>query len=375
MQRGQIKRVGKCWLLRYWEPVVKNGQVTKRRVAKKLATYSDQYRTESSVRPLVEAILAPINARTARPESTDTVAHFLEHVYLPHCAETLRPSTVKGYRDMWKLVEPHLGLMRLRDFRTSDADRVLRAAAISKARAHTTLRNVKSFLSGAFRFAKRTDAISENPVRDAVVPRGKPKADRSAYTLDETAAMLKVLPEPARTVVLVAALTGLRLSELKGLRWEDFTDDETVRIERAVWNGKVSETKTLTSKAAVPVVHFLAAALAEHKARGAGTGFVFQGATGQPLRIENLFRRCAPALAEAGIEWRGWHPFRYGVGTLLHSLGTPDKVIQSILRHANVATTMQFYVKPVPEASRAAMRKLESALGKRLGKQPQSTGT
>ncbi len=369
MQRGQIKRVGKCWLLRYWEPVVENGQVTKRRVAKKLATYSDQYRTEASVRPLVEAILAPINARTARPESTDTVAHFLEHVYLPHCAETLRPSTVKGYRDMWKLVEPHFGIMRLRDFRTSDADRVLRAVANSKARAHTTLRNVKSFLSGVFRFAKRTDAISENPVRDAVVPRGKPKGERPAYTLDEIAAMLKVLPEPARTVVVVAALTGLRLSELKGLRWEDFTDDETVKIERAVWNGKVSETKTLTSKAAVPVVPYLIAALEEHKARNSGTGYVFHGATGQPLRMENIFQRdMAPAVAKAGIEWRGWHPFRYGVGTLLHSLGTPDKVIQSILRHANVSTTLGFYVKPVAKESRAAMQKLERALGKTLGK-------
>lgn len=89
MQRGQIKRVGKCWLSRYWESVKdESGQVVKRRVAKKLVTYSDLYRTEASVRTLVEEILAPQNARTARPESTHTVAYFLENVYLPHCRET-----------------------------------------------------------------------------------------------------------------------------------------------------------------------------------------------------------------------------------------------------------------------------------------------
>lgn len=373
MQRGQIKRVGRCWLLRYWETVIdETGRAVKRRVARKLATYSDQYRTEASVRPLAEEILAPINARTARPESTQELAGFLEHIYLPHCRATLRPSTAKGYTDMLRLVRPHLAGIRLRDVRTSDIDRILRAVAGSRPRAHTTLRNVKSFLSGAFRFAKRSDAVSENPVRDAAVPRGRPKKDRPAYTLDEISTMLKALPEPGRTVVLVAALTGLRLSELKGLRWEDFNGDE-VMVERAVWNGKVSETKTLTSRAAVPVVPFLLKALEKHRARNSGAGFVFHGATGQPLRMENLYRRdMRPALEKAGIKWRGWHPFRYGVGTVLHSLGVDSKTIQMILRHADQATTMNLYVKPVADESRRAMRKLERALGRSLSRWAQS---
>jgi hypothetical protein len=67
MQRGQIKRIGKCWLLRYWESVKdESGKVVKRRVAKKIATLSDQYRTEASVRPLAHDILAPQNAKTAQ---------------------------------------------------------------------------------------------------------------------------------------------------------------------------------------------------------------------------------------------------------------------------------------------------------------------
>ena len=42
-------------------------------------------------------ILAPLNAKTARPESTDTVAHYIENVYLPYCKLNLRPSTYAGY--------------------------------------------------------------------------------------------------------------------------------------------------------------------------------------------------------------------------------------------------------------------------------------
>lgn len=360
MQRGRIYKVGSCWLLRYREKVLVNGKPVVRQVAKKLATYSDEYRTEKSVRPLAEAILAPINAGTARPTSTDTVAAFLE-TYLAHCRETLRPSTCKGYADMFKLVKPHLNGARLRDFRTSDADRLLRAVADDKPRAHTTLCNVKSFLSGAFRYAKRTDAIADNPVRDAAIPRGKPMGETHAYTMDEIQAMLAVLDEPARTVVLTLALTGLRLSELKGLRWEDFIGNE-LRVARAVWMGKVVETKTLSSHASVPVLPIVATALEEHRARTTGDGYIFHGATGQPLRLENVFRRdIQPSLDKAKLEWHGWHAFRRGLATNLYQLGAPDKTVQAILRHANVSTTMAYYVKPVAAESHSAMKKLERA--------------
>jgi len=65
-------------------------------------------------------------------------------------------------------------------------------------------------------------------------------------------------------------------------------------------------------------------------------------------------------LEEAKIKWRGWHPFRYAVGTLLHSLGVDSKIIQAILRHANVSTTLNYYVKPVAAESYGG-QKLEKA--------------
>src|SRR5712692_6957139 len=249
MQRGHIKRVGNCWMLRYNEKVVDptTGKAEWKSTPRKIATYSRQYQTEASVRPLADEFLLPTNAHTARPESRDTVQDFIEKIYLPHCQATLRPSTRNGYAVLYKLVQPYLNGTRLRDFRTSDADRVLQAVADSKPRAHTTLRNVKNFLSSVFRFAKRTDAVNENPVRDAVIPRGKAAGETHAYSLDEIQAMLRILDEPARTAVLVAALTGLRHSEIRGLRWTDFSGDELL-VQRAVWNSHVTETKTLTSR-------------------------------------------------------------------------------------------------------------------------------
>ena len=104
--------------------------------------------------------------------------------------------------------------------------------------------------------------------------------------------------------------------------------------------------------------------LEEHRNGHSQDGFIFAGEKmGRPLNLANLARRViVPKLKEAGVEWFGWHGFRRGLASNLYELGVPDKTIQAILRHANVKTTMDIYVKARPEASEAAMRKLEKTL-------------
>src|SRR5437667_12816982 len=97
MQRGRIYRKGRSWILSYGVKVHKpDGTIAWAKRSKKLAPYGDAYRSEASVRHLAQEILAPLHAKTARPESTDTVEHFLQYVYLPHC-EALNHSTHAGY--------------------------------------------------------------------------------------------------------------------------------------------------------------------------------------------------------------------------------------------------------------------------------------
>jgi hypothetical protein len=67
------------------------------------------------------------------------------------------------------------------------------------------------------------------------------------------------------------------------------------------------------------------------------------------------------ALEAEKIPWYGWHAFRRGLATNLHRLGVSDKVIQQILRHANVTTTINIYVKMVTRDAEDAMKRLESS--------------
>jgi integrase len=68
-----------------------------------------------------------------------------------------------------------------------------------------------------------------------------------------------------------------------------------------------------------------------------------------------------PLLETNEIEWKGWHAFRRGLATNLGVLGVNPKDIQAILRHGELATTMDIYRQSVSKEGHAAMRKLERA--------------
>jgi integrase len=90
---------------------------------------------------------------------------------------------------------------------------------------------------------------------------------------------------------------------------------------------------------------------------------MFPNPEGKPINVDALTRDIVkPALTKAGLQWHGWHAFRRGLATNLHRLGVPDKTIQRILRHANVAVTQNCYIKTVDADVAAAMRSLERSL-------------
>jgi integrase len=371
MQTGQIFERGKSWVIKFYETVLVDGQPVRRRVLKRLAAKGLDYPDKKSVESLAAEMLEPVNKQVA-PASTEALVSFLEFVYLPACKKELRPSTAAGYEDMLRLVKPHLHGLRVREVEPRHMDKLLRDVAATptksgQMRAHTTLTNCRNFLSGAFRYAIREALYSKhNPVREIRLPKGlKRMEDTYAYSFAEVQAMLKKLQEPARTVVMAAAFSGFRHSELRGLRWEDYTG-ATIKVVRSVWGKHVGETKTEGSRAEVDVIAPLRKALNAHKKRyPSASGYIFEGGTGQPLVLANLARRTIrPALEKAKLEWHGWHAFRRGLATNLHELGVDDLTIQRICRHDDVATTQRHYVKTRDAGRKAAMQKLEKAIAR-----------
>jgi integrase len=384
-QRGYIFRRGDSWFLRYNDTVLREGVPVRAQLCKKLATHSDTYRTKKSVRPLAAEILAPVNAGTQDVRSTMAVSAFIESVYLPGIKEKKRASTSKNYADIYRIhLKPRLGEISLRDFRCCDGERLL-AGVGQQARTKegkrlgtNTLARIKSFLSGTFKTAKRIGALDGvNPMNDTSLPDGTRPGVTYAYGLDEIKKMLALLPEPARTVVLTAAFTGLRQGELRGLLWKDLDlDKRELSVARSLWNGIVNKPKTAASEAPIPIVRPLRDALEAHRQSMGDFADpelpVFQSGIHTAMSLANLAKRVIVPRIEKCLQcrkpksehrtdghqfqldktlcWHGWHGFRRGLATTLHELGIPDREIQAVLRHSDIHITQSSYIKSTSQS-------------------------
>lgn len=383
-QKGYVFHKGGSWFVRYADNVLVDGKVVRKLLCRKLdVPYGGQYRTKASVKPFVREFLAPINAGTVNAASTMFLEAFVDGPYFEWAERNLRVCTVSGYRQMWEAyLKPRVGKVALRDFRTVTGEKLLADIAAQHGLGRRTLQHIKAFLSGVFVQAKRLGVIdTPNPITDVSIPRVGEPEETHAYSLEEVNKMLLALADKpvAYAAVMLAALTGMRKSEIRGLRWMDYNGTE-LSVNRSVVDGIVDETKSQRSKAPVPCVRMLADAL--HSLRmsqgklAAPNAPILQMGNGKPRCLDNLARKhITPALEGTGVEWQGWHAFRRGCATVLHAMKIDDVTIQRILRHSSVAITQAAYIKSLSEAQTNAMDALENALKATIEKANQQRDT
>lgn len=369
-QSGQIFRRHGSWYVRFYESRVSDGKVKRVRLAKRLGNVTTRgKRPPAHIENQAEEILSAANRPKYIPENVITLGDFVERVYFPRVEQHLRPSTMKGYRDIWaNHLNPRCARVLAKDVHTYHVQQWLDDISHPGVLGKRSLQHIKCALSAIFKLAKQQGYfVGENPVRDtAIAPNAKAPKQTYAYSLDEIRAILAVLPEPAATIFATAAFTGLRRGEIRGLRWENYCDGE-IGVTQSVWEGHTTEPKTFQSRGAVPIIRPLAKMLDSHRLRCANPEFgpIFAAGNGKPLSMNNVLGRAIlPALKKAGLDslWHGWHAARRGLGSNLYALGIPEKTIQAILRHANVSTTNTYYIKTAPADALAAMAKLESAI-------------
>ena len=294
---------------------------------------------------------------------------------------------MKGYRDIWNVhvKDNTVAKVPLQSFSPQDGQRFLEG--LSQELSHQTHLRIKNFLRGVFTWAITDGSFQgNNPMEDAKVGGAKVAGEISgltegqklrrqkiqasnnhAYSLLEIVTLLEKLPEPARTVCAVAAFTGFTRSELRGLKWSDY-DGEQISIKRKIWMGEIGSPKTEAREAGVFVIPLLRKILAKYKKAFpvGGEGWIFRGEKFlRPLDLDNLSRREIPQHINGA--WFGWHSFRRGLGTRLNEAGVNSKEIQAILRHADVSTTMAYYILPDHKRAKAGLKKLGQVAQRKYG--------
>ncbi len=169
-------------------------------------------------------------------------------------------------------------------------------------------------------------------------------------------------------MVILTALTGLRVGELLALRWKmvDLTAG-TILVSESVFHGQVQPPKSERSIRTIPIGPQTRVLLDAHRKRFAAKwneeGLLFPNQLGGAHRESNLLERVLrPAAKAAGLERVTWHQLRHIHASVLHDIGVPAKIAQQQLGHASVETTLNFYTHVIPDTHGRAIESLEETL-------------
>lgn len=364
-QEGHLYVHHDAWYVRYRERVrQEDGSIKLQQKASRLGSLED-YPSESQIKPLLAEFLCKLNAGNFTPEPGMTLTEFVDKIYLPFLEEK-RASTKKGYEEIWKNhIRDRVGNIQLRNFRTVNANRMLRAIADENDLSKTTLQHIKGVLSGIFTHAKNEGAFDgANPIQGTRIPNNaREPAETYAYNLAQICRILDFLPLLPKAVVATAAFAGLRSGELSGLEWTDYSGD-ALNVKRSVWRTFVNRPKTRASAKPVPVIRQLAEILDAYRSSMGNpqSGVMFHSGAGQHMDFDKLARRVRPVVESLKIDWYGWHGFRRGIASNLYELGADEKIVRRILRHAKSHVTKDRYIKAFDPAVVAAMKKLEATV-------------
>jgi integrase len=262
----------------------------------------------------------------------------------------------KAYIKRW--IVPNWGSVRLSEVRTTEVESWLRSLPIAK----SSCAKIRNILSVLFNHACRHELFDRNPIH--LVRQGaKRKSAPSVLTPPEIKSLIDSLRFRERTLVLLATSTGLRQSELFGLKWGDINFvQETMNVTRSIVCGVVGPCKTESSQKPVPVHPTVLEALGKWKEASRyvlADDWVFASRRyrgRKPIWGQAILRKyIRPVAQRIGIQKPfGWHTFRHTYSTLLRSVGTEFKVMQELLRHSSLRSALDVYTQAISPAKHAA---------------------
>ena len=377
MQKGSLTTKSRLegpdvWQFRWSEKAPNGRRVYRKRV---IGTVEKFPETESA-RNAVSGLLSEVNWANHRSNSVAmTIAQLCSHFEQRELARsnTWRSySTKRGYAVyLRRWIVPHWGRYELRNVRTIEVESWLRRLPLAK----SSCAKVRNVMSVLFNHACRYEFFDRNPIR--LVRQGaKRKTAPNVLTPDEIKILVDGLALREKTLVLLAASTGLRQSELFGLKWGDMNfDEKTIYVTRSIVCGVVGPCKTESSQKPVPLHPFIAETLVqwrEQQPYRKPDDWVFASRRyrgRKPYWGQAILRKfILPKAQELGIQKHfGWHTFRHTYSTLLRSVGTEFKVMQELLRHSSLRSTLDVYTQAITpskhEAQAAVMSLVLSATG------------
>lgn len=238
-------------------------------------------------------------------------------------------------------------------------------------------------LQSALSEAVREELVSRNVAALVRVPTPRARK-RPVWTVEQSRRFLESARDDADPLyvgwVLMLVL-GLRRGEVLGLGWDEVdlvggTADITWQVQRVKGRLIRRETKTPASDARLPLPELCVRALEQRREVEAAfrasaaawheTGLVLTtplGTANDPRNFQRAFKARAVA---AGVPEVALHSTRKACASLLVALDVHPRVAMAILRHSQIAVTMDIYSQVASASTTEALRRLSEQLDGRV---------
>jgi integrase len=376
-QRGWLKKehrkAGETWMLYFRRLRDSDGKRVEKKISIGLVR---DFPSKASAWREVERQHLHINQTDFRGRVTfaDLAQHYLLHE-LGEQTESQSPkahTTIGAYKRVIKnRLLPRWGRRIALGIAPLDIEQWLRGVKREDELENPTLDKARRVMSLIFKHGQRYGLIPRDQESNPVLfVRCKTQSDYEAMILtpEQAFAVLLKLPEPERTLTLLAAGTGLRISECLGLQWQDVSfTGSSIHVRRTWTWGRVGLPKSKASQGPVPL-HPLLGEFMQRWMRetpySKANDWVFPSfkLKGRQPRAANMLVEdyLRPAAVGAGViaaDWEGrfgFHNLRHSLASYLVRTKTDPKTVQALLRHSDVKTTLQLYSHSVSEDRMAA---------------------
>ena len=296
---------------------------------------------EASARRELDAILAPYAGWAPDWELTLDVAA-RAWIDAGARAGTIRMTSARRYE---QVLERHLAPLGMKTVGsiTEREVRSLRGVLAAKT-GPSTLNQSRAVLSGAVRHLRDVNGY-RGPDPSSWWAYATPAAPRhvDVYSPEEVERLVAAAGNPRDAALYrTAAYAGLRIGELRALRWGDVDLDASRIIVHAGFTNAGGEGPTKNGlERAVPIVPQLAAGLILLRGDASDEDRVFTEAQGGVLDDDRARARLRAACDRAGIRRLGLHGLRHSAASMLIQV-FPIHEVQSLLGHASIVTTSRY---------------------------------
>ncbi|HEU5373831.1 MAG TPA: tyrosine-type recombinase/integrase [Ktedonobacteraceae bacterium] len=337
-------------------------------------------KTKKEAKEKLDAYLADLRAGKVVMGPKQTVEQYLTHWLEDERRLRIALTSLMRYRSSLKAhIIPALGHIELSKLSREHVQSFY-ADLLDGGLSAGSIRHVHGLLTSALKDAVRHEIIARNPCQYVTLPRGE-DFQAKALTQEEAARLIEVARgHRLWFLILMAITTGARLGELLALRWVDLNEEAgKLRIGRSVARvqgvGRIEKApKTKSGRRPVRLPQVILRSLEAQRDYITGVrlaagpswkdrDLVFPNRVGDHMDHWVVLRTFKQLVEQAGLPVMRFHDLRHSAATLLLAAGVNVKVVQEMLGHADIRTTLGMYGHVLPDMQKDASDKMDDLFG------------